>query len=245
IVQPQWIRTSNGETFAIGFSLEKKLSQRCSVELTTGWNDISRRTGRPRSNFGDLEVFPKCAFIESPEHELALGFGADFFLPTGTPAAGAPTHVTAGPDFLWDKGMGDLPLSLKYLRPFAIQGESGFLFEWSGANRRAPFTNVALSYSLDYLNRYVRDFELRPSLRYMVPFIELNYLQTVRGEEGRTGPDVRLTPGLAYMNYYFEVALGTQIALTHTARNNDEAAAIALVDIFLGHVFPATKWTPF
>ncbi|MGH8012735.1 MAG: hypothetical protein ACREQ4_09575 [Candidatus Binataceae bacterium] len=31
------------------------------------------------------------------------------------------------------------------------------------------------------------------------------------------GPDLRVTPGLAYMNYYFEAALGTQIALTHTA----------------------------
>jgi hypothetical protein len=245
VIQPQWIRTSTGETFAIGFSVEKKVSSRCSIELTTGWNDISRRSGRPRSNFGDLEVFPKCAFIEMAEHELVLGLGADFFLPTGTPAAGAPTHVTSGPDFLWDKGMGDLPGSIKYLRPFAVQGEAGFLFEWSGANRRSPFSNIALSYSFDYLSEYVSDIGLRQPFRYLVPFVELNYVQAVSGEQGRTSPDFRLTPGLAYMNYYFEIAIGTQVALTHTASNNDEAAAIGLVDVLIGHLFPATKWTPF
>ncbi len=38
-------------------------------------------------------------------------------------------NYRAGPRFLWDKGMGDLPNSgwTAYLRPFALQGDCGLL----------------------------------------------------------------------------------------------------------------------
>jgi hypothetical protein len=245
LAEPQWYRTSKGDLFSVGFALEKTVSKQCSVEPVTGWNHVSRRNGFTRTNFGDLEIFSRCTLYEAAEHELALGAAIDAFFPIGTPLKGGPTRVKLGPDLLWDKGMGDLPASMRYLRPFSLQGESGFLMEVSGANRGTAFTNAALAYSLDYLSRYVHDFGLPPPLRQLVPFLELNYIETVRGNRGRTMPDFRLSPGIAYVNDYFEMAAGTQIALTRAAQNNDEASAVVLVALFLDELVPTIKWTPF
>jgi hypothetical protein len=157
---PNWVAPAEGSNFSFNFTLEKEISQNLSIELGNAWNDPScnpdficlaagsGRRGRSRhqqansnnfsqqllTGFDDLEVLPKFAFYRSDEHEMRLAIGLDSFLPIGNKTAGGTSHASAGPIFMFAKGLGDIPNQglEKYLRPFALQGELANLIKVSG-----------------------------------------------------------------------------------------------------------------
>jgi hypothetical protein len=60
--------------------------------------------------FGDLTLFGKFAFFYSLRHEFMLTLGAQLQLPTGDHDIEPQNHTSLSPLFLWEKGMGDLPI---------------------------------------------------------------------------------------------------------------------------------------
>ena len=52
------------------------------------------------------------------------------------------------------------------------------------------------------------------------------------------------TPGIAYVTYHFEVAIGTQFALNQASVRGTHAAVVGLLDIFYDSIFPKVgNWT--
>jgi len=47
------------------------------------------------------------------------------------------------------------------------------------------------------------------------------------------------------MNYYIEISVGTQLALNQATAPNNHSTFIALLDLFIDDIIPATNWTPF
>jgi len=47
------------------------------------------------------------------------------------------------------------------------------------------------------------------------------------------------------MNYYIEISVGTQLALNQATVPNNHSTFIALLDLFIDDIIPATNWTPF
>lgn len=253
IVEPNWTKTSAGQTFSLGSSVEKVLAMdanempRFSVGVGSAWQYQSPKVGRHVSGFDDLDMFLKYAFLVVPEHEFLMGAMLDLQLPTGNPSVQTQNHTSLGPELVWEKGLGDLPNwpGLKYLRPFGLQGDFGYLPAINGHTSHLMFADQVVEYSLPYLSNSVKDIGLEWPLRNLFLFTEFNYSQLVAGPSGQTFPNLVATPGIAYVGYRFELSLGTQFPINNASVPGTHAAVIGLLDIFYDSIIPQGNWTLF
>lgn len=253
IVEPQWTKTSAGRTFSIGSGIEKVLAMdandmpRLSAGVGSAWLYQSPKAGRNVSGFDDLEMFLKYAFLVVPKHEFLMGAMLDLQLPIGNLGVQTQNHTSLGPELVWEKGLGDLPNwpGLKYLRPFGLQGDFGYLPAVNGHTSHLMFADQVLEYSLPYLSNSVKDLGLEWPLRNLFLFSEFNYSQLVAGPSGQTFPNIVATPGIAYVGYRFELSLGTQFPINHASVPGTHAVAIGLLDIFYDSIIPQGNWTLF
>ena len=252
ILQPSWVRSSDANTYGIGFSMEKVLylddeyMPRLSIGGGSNWSHVSPFTGRGLQGFDDLTLFGKYAFYYSLKHEFLLSIAAQLQLPTGNTDTEAQSHTSLGPVFLWEKGMGDLPNwpVLKYFRPLGIQSDFGYVPALGGHTSHHMFADAVIEYSLPYLSNNVHDIGLNRPFRNMFLFNEINYDQLIAGPPGQTFPGLLATPGIAYISYHFELALGTQFALNNASVPGTHAAVLGLLDIFYDSLIPSIgNWT--
>ena len=252
ILAPSWVRSADANTYSIGFSIEKVLyiddqyMPRFSVGAGSDWSHHSPFQGPSLEGFDDLTMFAKYAFYYSLDHEFLMSLALQLQVPTGNPSVQAQNHASLGPVFLWEKGMGDLPNRsfIKYLRPFGIQSDFGYVPALGGHTSHHMFADEVTEYSLPYLSNNVRDIGLRGPLRHMFLFNEINYDQLITGPSGQTFPTLLATPGLAYVSYHFEVAVGTQFALNNASRPGNHASVVGLLDIFYDSLLPKLgNWT--
>jgi hypothetical protein len=244
VLAPSWYRTAEGREFSLGSSLEKKLSTNTSILLGTEWIASSPKEGPYQNGFNNLEVLLKYAFLTIPEHQLRFSIAGLMNLPTGNPSVQDQSHTSLGPEFLWCKGMGDLPGYLKYLRPVGLQGDFGYLPAIGGHTSHEMFADEVVEYSIPYLSDSVKDFGFKWPLRNMYLYTEFNYDQLITGPSGQTFPDIRVTPGLAYMDHYMELSVAAQLPINSATVPNTHAAVLGLVDLFIDDIFPWTNWTP-
>lgn len=248
ILAPSWVRSSDANTYSIASSVEKVLwiddnyMPRFSIGGGSGWQHQSPFQAPSKDGFFGVTMFGKWAFFYSQKHEFLASIGAQIQLPTGNTGIQPSSHTSLGPTFLWEKGFGDLPNSpvLKYLRPFGIQTDFGYLPALGGPTNHHMFSDATIEYSLPYLSNSVQDIGLKWPLRNMFIFNEINYDQLITGPSHQTFPTLLATPGLAYVSYHFEVSIGTQFALNDASRSGNHAAVLGLLDIFYDSFFP--KW---
>jgi hypothetical protein len=252
ILAPSWVRSSDANTYSIGFSIEKILYldedyvPRFSIGGGSSWSHVSPFADRSRDGFGNLTLFGKYAFYYSLKHEFMLTIGAQLQLPAGNTDIEAQSHTSLGPLFLWEKGMGDLPNLpvLKYLRPLGVQSDFGYVPALGGHTSHHMFADAVVEYSLPYLSNNVKDIGLKAPFRNLFLFNEINYDQLITGPSGATFPTLLATPGIAYVSYHFELALGTQFALNTASRPGTHAAVVGLLDIFYDSIIPRLgNWT--
>jgi hypothetical protein len=252
ILAPSWVRSSDANTYSIAFSMEKILYlddeyvPRFSIGGGSNWSHVSPFVDRGKQGFDDLTLFGKYAFYYSLKHEFMLTIAAQLQLPTGDTDIEAQSHTSLGPVFLWEKGMGDLPNQpvLKYFRPFGIQSDFGYVPALGGHTSHRMFADAVIEYSLAYLSNSVRDIGLKWPLRNLFLFNEINYDQLITGPSGQTFPTLLATPGIAYISYHFELALGTQFALNSASVRGTHAAVLGLLDIFYESIIPHLgNWT--
>jgi hypothetical protein len=252
ILSPSWVKTRDANNYGVGFSVEKILyvddhyMPRFSVGGGSNWSHSSPYHGPSLEGFDDLTMFAKYAFYYSLDHEFLMSISAQLQLPTGDTDVEAQSHTSLGPVFLWEKGFGDLPNAplLKYLRPFGIQSDFGYVPALGGHTSHHMFADAVIEYSLPYLSNNVQDLGLRWPLRNLFLFNEINYDQLITGPSGQTFPGLLATPGIAYVSYHFELALGTQLALNNASGPDLHAAVLGLLDIFYDSLIPKLgNWT--
>src|SRR5690242_9631822 len=221
--QGGWVKSSDANDYSVGFELEKVLYRdenympRFSLSAATGWHHLSPYEGPSADGFENLELGAKWAFFYSLKHEFLTSAALVAQLPVGAAGIREQSHTSVGPVFLWEKGFGDLPNLpvLKFLRPFGIQSDVGYLPALGGHTSHEMFADGVLEYSLPYLSNSVHDIGLKWPVRNLFLFNEINYDQLITGPSGETFPTILVTPGIAYVSYHIELALGTQFALNN------------------------------
>jgi hypothetical protein len=264
---PGWVKLSHGTLLSLNASLEKQLSQNFSLQLGDGWNDPAcqlghacslasftragrhhqrRRSSQLLSGFEDFEILTKYAFLASARHELRVAIGTDLFLTNGNPSAGSTTHTYFGPIVMFSKGMGDLPdwQVTRYLRPLALQADLEDLVKTGGTQANQVNADWVVSYQFSYLTSYVCDFGWPALLVDLNPFGEFTYGQYVQGGRGTTQPDLRVLPGIAWVNGPFQVSLASEFSLNRVETQATHAAVIAMLSLTLDQLIPAFGWTP-
>lgn len=246
-IGPGWNREHHASDFNFEASIEKKLSENTSVEVTMTYDSITRSLEHSSQGFDNLEILGKWALFRSQEHETIVTAAAQAFPSTGDPGKGAETHTRAGPVLLWEKGLGDLPDDdqLHYIRPLALLNEMSYLPTWGGPKSGEFVYNFALQYPLQYLADSGDRLQISAISAGLTPFIEFNYDQVAIGKRHNTPPDFRISEGLAYQYGLYQLTVGTQIPLNRYTSHGLQAAILTLIDIDLEPLIPGAGRTLF
>jgi hypothetical protein len=195
--------------FSLLPSFEKQLSDSSSLLSVSGWDRITPGHGQNEtSGSTDLSIYFRQAAYVSVPHELELTLSPILVLPTGNRQIADQGYTRLGGEILLGKGLGDLPdyPSLKYLRPFAVQAEARYTGRIQRPANSVVFANFEVEYSLEYLDHFVERINLDRPLVELVPYVQLNYAQSLIASRLTTSPDFRLTPGVAYFRIWSNLA---------------------------------------
>jgi len=245
IGRPEWDHSRDGRTLGFGFGLEKKLSDRFSITLDSEWDDFTPKPhAEPHaSGFNNLGITLKYAFFIDPAHEAIASIALESTAATGTEKVGAEKDPSFKPFLLYGKGANELPDCLEYLRPLAVAGDAGFEISIDRERTTALAHNVAIEYSVSYLQQAVRDFGLPWPIDDFIGDTEFNFEHRVNGE-GHGHSKVFVTPGFVYMDRWVELGIAGRFPLNQAAHDELDWGIVFIVDFFIDDIFPWTKWQP-
>jgi hypothetical protein len=239
--------------FAIDMS--KRLTDNLGIGLGTTYKVLQPEGGQTQRGFDNLAASVKYKFYQSDEHETILSVGVDADIGgTGSKRVGAESFSTLTPALFFGKGFGDLPDSMKLLRPLAVTGlvgvgiptrsSSTFVSDEGDTSvERHPHTlewGFAIEYSVPYLQSFVQDFGWREPFSRMIPIVEFAMSTALdRGASGTTGT---VNPGLIWSGRYAQLAIEAVIPVNN--RSGNRVGAIAQLHFFLDDLFPATIGRP-
>ena len=245
IGRPEWDHSRDGSALSVGFGLEKKISDRFSLTLDSEWDTTDPKGPGElhEDGFNNLSISPKYAFFIDPEHEAIASIALEATAPTGSRSVDAEPDWSFKPFLLYGKGLGELPQAVKYLRPFAVQGDAGFEVSIDHDRTTTFAHNIAIEYSIPYLQSFVRDFALPWPLSNLIADGEFNFEHGVNGaEHGKTSAIA--TPGIVYMDRYIEFGVAGRFPLNQNTHQQLDWGIVWIVDIFIDDILPWTRWQP-
>lgn len=203
--------------------------------------------------FDNFSTSLKYQFYKSDQHETIFSVGADWDMGgTGAKRIGAESFSTVTPKLFFGKGFGDLPDSIKYLRPFALTGLLGVAIPTQASKttvagdiaiERHPNMlrwGFAVEYSIPYLQSFVKDMGLGDPFKRMIPVMEFA-MQTPldRGGGVTTGT---VNPGLIWAGRYMQFGLEAVIPVNN--HSGSRVGVIGQIHFFLDDLFPRSVGRP-
>ncbi len=203
--------------------------------------DPQGHQGPAQDGFDNVEISAKYQLWENAPHEWILSLGCHVELgDTGSKALGVDSFTTYTPTVYFGKGFGDLPDSLKYLKPFALTGTVGVSIPGQSANFDGSTNSdalqwgFALEYSMLYLQQHVEDIDLPKPLSNVIPLVEFsNTTPFDRSGETTTGT---INPGFLWEQSDFQV--GAEAVIPINAHTGPNVGAVIQVQIFIDDLFP-------
>jgi hypothetical protein len=238
---------------ATEFSLEysKRITPRLGVSVEEEYRLLDFEGEGSESGFGNLELGLKYQLLTSEEHEALLSLGVGVELGgTGDRRAEAESFSTISPAVFFGKGFGDLPESVKFLRPLAVTGVIGPNFPTRSKNvteegeELNPDTlswGLTVQYSLQYLQSFVKDVGLGGPLKRMIVLVEFPFETCLnRGCGGQTTGYVN--PGLIWFGK--SIQLGVEAQIPANDRTGKDIGVLGLVHFFIDDLFPDSLGRP-
>ncbi|HEX3034386.1 MAG TPA: hypothetical protein VHT73_04525 [Thermodesulfobacteriota bacterium] len=248
------------------FELSGEYSKRITPHLGVSIGDDFRRLDleggeETEYGFGNLELGAKYQFFTNAPHEALLSVGVEAEIgDTGSRDVEAEPFSTISPAIFFGKGFGDLPESLKYLRPLAITGVIGPNFPTDsrtetttidGETRevereveRNPITlsyGFAIEYSLQYLQSFVKDVGLGTPFDRMILLVEFPFETGLnRGSDGETTGFVN--PGIIWFGKSIQLGIEAQIPIND--RSGENVGILGIIHFFIDDLFPNSLGRP-
>ena len=194
-----------------------------------------------QDGFDNVSLSAKYQLWENAPHEWILSLGGEIDLgDTGSKGLGVDAFSTYTPKLYFGKGMGDLPDSLKYLKPFALTGTFGYAIAGQPTNADGSLNSnalqygFALEYSLLYLQQHVEDIGLPKPFSQFIPLVE--YAATTPVNRGGSTTTATINPGVLWEQPDYQVGVEAVIPVNnHTGPN---IGAVISVQIYIDDIFP-------
>ncbi len=254
-------RPATHETDLSG-EFSKRLSPNLGASLGGRWELLDREHKAVVSGFDNMEVALKYVFFKSPEHETLLSLGVGWDVGgTGREKVGAESFDTATPQLFFGKGLGDLPDSLEWVKPFALTGAFGFAMPTRLRTKRVEVTpdgdveihhelnpqvvrwGFTVQYSLQYLQAFVRDVGLPKPFNRMVPIVEFAMQTPIDGPQAShtTGT---INPGIIWFGRYIQLSVEAEVPVNRLTGKN--VGIRGQLHFFLDDIAPHIfSWAPF
>jgi hypothetical protein len=182
-------------------------------------------------------------FLTNEEHETILSIGTDIDV-GGTGAHQlSESFSTITPTLFFGKGLGDLPESDNFLRPFAITGAIGTSFPTrsknvtdAGIERNPTILNWAFSlqYSLMYLQSFVKDIGLGVPFNRMIIVTEFP-MQTNISQDSKGQTTGTVNPGIVWAGKFMEFGIAAEIPIN--SKSGKSVGILGLIHLFVDDLF--------
>jgi hypothetical protein len=142
------------------------------------------------------------------------------------------------------QGIGGLPDSLQYLKPFAVTGQIGYSIPSSSITDGESFLvyGGSLQYSMPYLKSSVVDLQLPDFFNHLIPIVEWS-LQTqtsnFNDEKRTTGT---INPGVIWVGDYYQV--GVEAIIPINSASGHGTGVMGQLHLYLDDIFPTTIGKP-
>ncbi|MGH7901429.1 MAG: hypothetical protein ACRENZ_06800 [Thermodesulfobacteriota bacterium] len=239
----------------------KRITQHFGITFADEFRILDLEGEDTEVGFGNLEVGAKYQFLTNARHEAVASIGVNVEIQdTGNREVEAEPFTIISPALFFGKGLGDLPESLKYLRPLAITGVIGLNFptdnetvttdvdeltgEIESEVERNPNTfsyGFVIQYNLQYLESLVKDVNLSAPLDRMILLVEFPFETCLdRGCEGDTTGFVN--PGIIWFGKYLQLGIEAQIPINN--RSGENVGVLAILHFFIDDLFPNSLGRP-
>ncbi|MBI3621819.1 MAG: hypothetical protein HY208_06490 [Nitrospirae bacterium] len=234
-----YLRGKDERELSIGVELQKRLTPTIGVAVGAEYALINPLdpTEPNMSGFTNPEFALKWVPHISAEHESVVGLQVAVAPNIGNHNV-SEEHSTIHVQAAFGRGLGDLPASLSALRPLAIEGAAGLETPLGATDPEGTLLtyNVALQYSLLYLQSFVKDVGLPWPLNRLFPTVEFSGEMPVSGAgKGRTM--AYAYPGLVFTGKKVELGIEAQIPLNDDS--GDNVGVLGLIHLFLDDMAPS------
>ena len=234
--------------------LSKRITPDLGFGLGATWLSLAPENGTRQRGFDNFAVSAKYQFYKSEAHETIVSAGLDWDIgSSGAKRVGAESFSTLTPAIFFGKGFGDLPESVRFLRPLAITGSVGVGFptrsrttttdDGNPAVERHPHVlnvGVAFEYSLPYLSAFVKDVGLPTALRRAVPLVELTLAKPLdRGGGATIGT---INPGVLFAGRTMQ--FGIEAVIPINRHTGGSTGVLLQLHFFLDDLFPRSIGRP-
>lgn len=242
----------------VSSEVSKRITETFGVSLSPTWTKLGPPGGPPASGFQNLETTFKYQFLKDPAHELIMSLGlAIEWGNSGAKAVGADPFTTYTPTYYVGKGFGDLPDTVRWLRPFAVTGQVGYAVPSSPTgltfdpdsgtvdiDHRPRFVvwGATLQYSLPYLKSAVVDLDLPDFVNHLIPIVEASFKTPVGNNFTGLVTTGTINPGVIWVGNYFQVALEAVVPVNR--QSGTGVGAMAQLHFFLDDIFPHSIGQP-
>lgn len=223
-----------GAQSGISFELDKRITERLSLQIASGYSLISRQNASSLAGWQTLEATLKGVVLDDgpAERLVSLSLSRDF---GGTGAervgGGGPSATIAAVNAA--QGFGAAPVWAP-LRPFAVTGSIGYLApDRSGSPGGDPqllLLDASLQYSMAVLFAGMGD--VPDVLHRLIPLTEITYALPTTAPSGSQARRGTLSPGLIYTGDGYQLAAEALIPLTRATGTH--VGAVAQLNLSLG-----------
>jgi len=241
----------------------KRITPYFGVSVAETWTRLSPPGGPNASGFQNLETTFKYQFLTDAVHELVLSAAVSVeWGNTGAKGVGAESFSTITPTFFFGKGMGDLPDTVRWLRPIAVTGQIGYAIPSSSSKatitvdpdtgdqavdvEHRPQLLVyggSLQYSMPYLKSSVVDLGLPDFINHLIPIVEAQFTTPVANNiDTGAGTTGTINPGVIWVGNTFQVGIEAIIPINRAS--GSAVGVIAQLHLYLDDIFPNSIGRP-
>lgn len=244
----------------ISGEFSKRITDNFGISVGSTWTRLNVPGGPNANGFQNLETSLKYQFLTVPSAEFVMSAALSFeWGGTGAAQVGAERFTTITPTLFVGKGLGDLPDSVRWVRPFAITGQVGYAIPSSRSTitgfdpdsgepdiDRHPYFLVyggSLQYSMPYLKANVIDLGLPDFVNRLIWVVEAQFQSPVANNPlagvRTTGT---INPGVIWAGDKFQLGLEAIVPINRDSGGN--VGVLAQLHFYLDDIFPQTIGRP-
>ncbi len=219
----------------ISSEFDKEIFPKFALGITATYIILQPQGETSQTGFDNLSLSAKYQLFENAPHEFIFSVGGEVDLGgTGSKEIGRESFSTYTPTIYIGKGFGDLPETLKYLKPFAVTGTLGYVIPSEAVDPNALSWGIALEYSLPYLQQHVQEIDWLRPLRNVIPLVEFAMNSPLnRGGDETTGT---INPGFLWESRYFQI--GAEAVIPVNGATGPNVGVIVQVEVFIDDILP-------
>jgi hypothetical protein len=231
---------------SVEIDYSKRILPNFGLEFSEAYEHLGSNGDGSANGWDNLGIGAKWQFLTNAPHELIMSVGTDFDIGGTGAHQVSDSFTTISPAFFFGKGMGDLPQSMNFFRPFAITGVIGpsFPTESTSGGERIPTTLTwafTLQYSFIYLQSFVKDIGLGKPFNRMILVAEFP-LETCMSADCKGQVTGTVNPGVVWCGKYMEFGVAAQVPIN--SRSGSSVGILGLIHLYIDDLFPDSLGRP-